>query len=128
MNLTELQARIREAGYDPKSVVVATREQDFDEWSFNVVPLDDGTFIVKQTDGRGGWTTVVEDLVSFRPLVFPTESALSEWLWAQITRPSPAMTTDAETQDEIESDQENLRAIEARFEAARAARREASGE
>jgi len=119
VNLAELQEKVVEAGLYPKIVVVATREEDFDEWSFNVVPQADGTFIVKRTDGRGGWTTVVDDVVSLRPRVFTSEEELCSWLWEEIVKSRLASVPVVRTPEQAEAKrrriEENLRRINERF-------------
>jgi hypothetical protein len=114
MDLTELTAKIAGLGIDPLIVTVSADERRFYEWGYNVVPQGDGTFVVKQTDGRGGWTTEVEDLESRRPRVFPSEDAVSDWLWTAITKaPAPVSEVDLSPKQI----KQNLRQIRKSFDA-----------
>lgn len=111
MNLNELTEAVAELGLDPRTVVVTTRHDEFDSWAFNIVPHEDGTFSVWQTDGRDGYNVLLEDVISQRPRVFRSESEVADWVWAKLTVPvvqHPMSLTPAEVE-------ENRRRIEERF-------------
>ncbi|MFW8744870.1 hypothetical protein [Mesorhizobium japonicum] len=127
MNLAELRQKIIDDGGSPRDVIVTTRQEEFGERSYNVVPQPDGTFIIILNDGRGGWRPMVEHIGSRSPQVFRTESEYCDWIWnrKQTSKIPPELTIVRTPEEEAEwrrQADENYKRILERFEAAKAAR------
>ncbi|MFW8744869.1 hypothetical protein [Mesorhizobium japonicum] len=127
MNLAELRQKIIDDGGRPDRIVVSTREEDFDERGYNVVPQPDGTFIIIQNDGRGKWRPILERMPSLDTRVFRAESDYCDWIWNEIqtSKIPPELTIVRTPEEEAEWQRqadENYKRIRERFEAAKAAR------